>query len=284
MANTIATAVAAGIGRLRYLPEAAPRLEAELLLAFAAGLTRTQILTWPDRPLAEAELDAYSGLLARRASGEPMAYIRGRQSFWTLELQVSPATLIPRPETEQLVEVALERLSADAPLCIADLGTGSGAVAAALARERPRWQIIATDISAETLAVASANVTRLGLGNVHLLRADWLRPFGPAKVDALLSNPPYVRDGDPHLARGGLPYEPRAALAAGPDGLVAIRQIIANARIALRPGGLLAIEHGADQGPAARRLLAEAGYVGVDTRCDLAGLERVTYALSPKNQ
>lgn len=279
MAATIGTAIATATSRLMPLCAAIARHEAERLLSLATGLTHSQLLAWPERPLAPAMLHSYAELVARRAAGEPMAYLRGRQPFWTLELQVSPATLIPRPETERLVELALERLPAERPLRVADLGTGCGAIALAIASERPRWQIIATDISAQALAMAERNRSRLGLANMALLQGDWLSPLGDAAFDAVLSNPPYVRENDPHLLGDGLPYEPRSALVGGRDGLAAIRRIIIAARPVLRPGALLALEHGADQGEQARLLMAEAGYQGIDTCRDLGGLERVTYAI-----
>lgn len=276
MAETIGDAIAQGAARLGHLPDIDPRSEAERLLVLATRLSRAQLMAWPERPVPEPVAGHFLALLERRAGGEPFAYLRGRQPFWTLDLQVTPATLIPRPETELLVELALERLPGEARLRVVDLGTGSGAVAAALASERPRWQLVATDRCPAALAVAAANVAAHGLANVALVRGDWLAPFAPASCDAVLGNPPYVCDDDPHLRRGGLDYEPRQALAAGVDGLDAIRAILARAAAIVRPGGLLALEHGWDQGPAVRALFAAAGLQGVATRRDLAGQERVT--------
>lgn len=282
MGSTVGHAIATGTRRLAQLPGVVPRLEAERLLALVTGLTRCQILARPERPLSGVELEDYVRLVERRAAGEPFAYLCGSQPFWNLEIQVTPATLIPRPETELLVELTLASLPADEPLRIADLGTGSGALAVALAAERPHWQLVATDRSRAALAVARGNLARLGLANVQLLAGSWLAPFGPASFDAVLSNPPYVRDGDPHLVSDGLSYEPATALVAGADGLAAIRPIVATARTALSAGGLLAIEHGADQGDVVGELLAEVGYVDIGRRKDLAGHERVSYARTPK--
>lgn len=263
---------------LQGLPDASPRLEAELLLAEATGWPRTRLIAWPEQTLDRAARAAFERLVARRRSGEPLAYIRGRQTFWDLELRVTPDTLIPRPETELLVEVALAVAGAESRRRVADLGTGSGAIAAALARERPHWLVIALDRSAAALAVARANFTELGLSNCLAVRGDWLLPLGTHSLDLILANPPYVPAGDPHLGRGDLRFEPQGALAAGPEGLDAIRTIAGEARRCLKPGALVAVEHGFDQGPAVRRLFAEQGLAAPDTRRDLAGLERVTMA------
>ena len=275
-ALTVGEALNAASARLTGLPDGSPRLEAELLLGEATGLRRPQMLARPDAPLAIEARRRLTRLVERRRRGEPIAYILGCQGFWTLDLQVTPDTLIPRPETELLVEIALARLPAYTPLLVADLGTGSGAIAAALASERPVWTLIAADRSIAALNVACTNARRLQLTNLCTLAGSWLAPFAPASLDAVLSNPPYVRADDPHLTRGDLRYEPRSALAAGPDGLDAIRRIAAAAPDRLKPGGLIALEHGCDQGAAVRDLLAQAGLTGAQTVHDLAGHERVT--------
>ncbi|MGQ9660014.1 MAG: peptide chain release factor N(5)-glutamine methyltransferase [Thermochromatium sp.] len=261
---------------LAALPEIHARLEAELLLAEATGWTRASLLAWPERVLDPTHLKGLETLLARRLAGEPIAYIRGRQGFWTLDLRVTPDTLIPRPETEHLVEIALDRLAARCPLRVADLGTGCGAIAAALAYERPDWTLIATDRSAPALAIARDNFRLLGLERILCLQANWLEALASASLDAILSNPPYIAGQDPHLDRGDLRFEPRSALTPGGDGLDAIRAIAADARRCLRPGGLLAVEHGGEQGEAVRRILAVAGLQRIETVRDLAGLDRVT--------
>lgn len=270
---------------LAGLPQATPRLEAELLLAQVTGWPRTRLIAWPDQVLDTGTVATFATLLARRLTGEPLAYVLGRQAFWTLNLRVTPDTLIPRPETELLVELALELLpDPQRPWRVADLGTGSGAIAAALASERPRWRVFAADRSAPALAVAQANFRALGLVGVQALRADWLAPFGAASLDCILANPPYVAAADPHLSQGDLPFEPAAALVAGPEGLDAIRRILADATRCLRPGGALAIEHGCDQGPAVRGLLARHGLRDPETRRDLAGLERASLAWAPSGR
>ena len=267
------TAAAAALARL---PHASPRLEAELLLTEATRWPRSRLIAWPDAVLDPAAQARFDALLARRLAGEPIAYIRGRQAFWTLDLRVTPDTLIPRPETELLVEIALELPDPDRPRRIADLGTGSGAIAAAVAAERPHWQVFATDRSAAALAVARGNFRDLGLTNVRALQADWLAAIAPHSLDLILANPPYIDADDPHLAAGDLPQEPLTALTPGPDGLAAIRRISAEARRCLRPGGFVALEHGCDQGSQVRALLAGQGLRDPETRQDLAGLDRMT--------
>jgi release factor glutamine methyltransferase len=267
---------------LSRLPQAAPRLEAELLLTEATGWPRTRLAAWPDARLEPAAAARFAALLTRRLAGEPIAYIRGHQEFWTLDLKVTPDTLIPRPETELLVEIALALPDPEHPRLVADLGTGSGAIAAAVASERPAWRVIATDRSAAALAVAQANFRAIGLANCLSLRADWLTPFADHALDLILANPPYIAAADPHLGEGDLPFEPKTALACGPDGLDAIRAIAAAAVRGLKPGGLLAIEHGCDQGHAVRGLLSTRGLLTPETRRDLAGQDRVTLAQRPQ--
>ena len=264
--------------RLAGLPDSTPRLEAELLLGEATGWTRAKLLAWPELSISQSDAATFDRLLARRLAGEPIAYIRGHQSFWTLDLRVSPATLIPRPETELLVETALERLDITGPLAVADLGTGSGAIAAAVASERPAWRLIATERSEAALDIAIQNFRALGLAAIAPVRANWLAPFAASSLDAILSNPPYIRTADPHLGRGDLRFEPPSALSPGGDGLGAIRAILRDARRCLRVDGLLMVEHGHDQGAEVRQLFAEGGWQDIETRRDLAGLERITLA------
>jgi release factor glutamine methyltransferase len=266
---------------LRRLPHSSPRLEAELLLSKATGYARSHLYSWAEQPIEPSDYRQYRELLKRRASGEPIAYILGRQEFWSLELRVTPATLIPRPDSELLVERALELLPADRPIRLADLGTGSGALAAALARERPHWQIMATDRSAQALAVARGNFRRLGLAQIETLQGDWLAPLAGRRFHCVLSNPPYIPVSDPHLRRGDLRFEPRMALAGGPDGLEAIRRIASEVQSCLEDQGLLLLEHGYDQGAGVRRLLHQQGYGRVESWRDLAGRERVTGGFSP---
>lgn len=265
------------IAQLRPLSDSA-RLDAELLLAHVLDRPRSHLHAWPERSLDSAQEQAFLTLLARRAAGEPMAYLLGSREFWSLRLAVTPDTLIPRPETELLVEAALALISGDATWRVADLGTGSGAIALALASERPACRIIATDRSAAALAVASANAEHLGLNNVEFREGNWFAPLTGEQFDVVVSNPPYVASGDPHLREGDVRFEPLGALAAGPDGLDAIRKIAYAAPLHLRRGGWLLMEHGYDQGEAVRQLLARYRYVHVETRRDAAGHPRVTLA------
>lgn len=278
---TIAKALRDATIRLATLPRASPRLEAELLLSDATGFERTRLVAWPETEIPDAEMARFQSMVARRLTGEPIAYIRGHQAFWTLELRVTPQTLIPRPETELLVELTLERLPADAPLLVLDAGTGSGAIATALACERPAWTLIATDRSDGAVRVARENLRRCAPDNTRVVNCDWLAPCAERALHAIVSNPPYISEADPHLDRGDLPYEPRSALAAGLDGLDAIRTLSAQAISSLRPGGLIALEHGFDQGGAVRSTLARLGFVDIATHRDLAGHERATTGLLP---
>lgn len=252
------------------------RLEAQILAAHALGVARPWLIAHADHPLSPQLTATLDALVARRMTGEPIAYLLGRREFYGLDLAVTPAVLIPRPDTETLVEAALARLPAEHPMRVLDLGTGSGAVALALARHRPRADILAVDRSPEALALAGDNGRRLGLHNVRFVQSDWYARIGVKKFDMIVSNPPYVAAGDPHLARGDLRFEPLSALAAGPDGLQAIRAIVAGAPAHLRAGGWLLFEHGHDQAEVCRTLLATAGFDAPFTLPDLAGRPRVT--------
>ncbi len=250
--------------------------DAALLLAHALGKSRSWLFAHADDALGEAEAARFDVLLARRAAGEPVAYLTGWRGFWTLELAVTPATLVPRPEPELMVDLALARLPVDAPVRVADLGTGSGAIALAIASERPRAQVLATDASSDALDVARGNAARNGIGNVAFRLGSWLQPLGEDTFDLIASNPPYIAEGDPHLAQGDLRFEPAMALSCGPDGLDAIRVIVRDAPACLRPGGWLLLEHGWEQGDAVRALLAAAGFVDVATERDLEQRDRVS--------
>jgi release factor glutamine methyltransferase len=253
-----------------------PRLDAEALLLHVTGLTRATLIIRAHETLAPEYAARLDALLARRVHGEPVAYLTGTREFWSLPLTITPDVLIPRPETELLVEQALQRIPPDAAWLIADLGTGSGAVALAIASERPRCQVIATDASAAALAVARANGARLGIGNIEFRHGEWFAPLAGETFGLIVSNPPYVAEGDPHLSQGDVRFEPPTALIAGADGLVAIRVIAHDARRHLRPGGSLLIEHGFDQAAAMRALLTDIGYREATTFTDLQGHSRVS--------
>lgn len=251
-----------------------PRLDAELLFGHVSGLGRAQVYTRLNEAVDARELDRFEALAARRARGEPVAYLTGRRGFWNLDLRVSPAVLVPRPETELLVEWGLTLLAGRTGPRIADLGTGSGAIALALAGERPDARVEATDAAADALAVARANAQALGLEQVRFTQGHWLEALAPHAYDLLVSNPPYIAHGDPHLE--ALRFEPLAALTDGADGLNPLREIIGGARAHLLSGGWLLVEHGYDQGTAVRELFRHAGFVDVATRRDYGGQERAT--------
>jgi len=276
----IAAELARGARRLAATSTSAA-LDAEILLAAVLGLDRGALRTRGELALTEAERVAFDALLARRSAGEPVAYLIGRREFWTLELEVDPAVLVPRPETELLVEVALEHLAQWRAPAVLDLGAGSGAIGLAIARERPDARVELIEASPAAAAVAERNRARYGLGNARIHTGSWYEPVAGERFAAILSNPPYLAASDPHLATAELGHEPRAALVAGPDGLEALATIAAGATRHLASRGLIALEHGATQGPAARALLAGAGLTSVATRRDLAGLERVTLGVHP---
>jgi release factor glutamine methyltransferase len=257
------------------------RVDAEVLLLHALGKPRSWLFAHAEDEASADVQAACAALVERRAAGEPVAYITGRRGFWSLDLEVTPATLIPRAETELLVELALARLPQGGPYAVADLGTGSGAVALALAQERPHARVVATDCSAEALAVARRNAQRLGIHNVSFAHGDWLAPLADRRFDLVVSNPPYIEAADAHLAQGDLRFEPMTALASGKDGLHAIRVIVAAARAHLAGRGWLLFEHGWKQGVAARELLQAAGYGEVFTAQDLEQRDRVSGGRQP---
>ncbi len=252
-------------------------LDAQVLLAHVLGRDRAWLAARSADALERAALERFFALAQRRREGEPVAYLVGRREFWGLELAVDPAVLIPRPETETLVEAALARLPTDAPLRILDLGTGSGAIALAIARERPGATVLALDSSEAALRVARSNAARLGVANVHFRAADWYAglPDGEAPFDAIVSNPPYLAPNDPHLADTDLRYEPLQALVAGPDGLSALRTVVAGAPARLSDRGWLLVEHGHNQAEAVRELFDAAELESFASMRDLAGITRV---------
>ena len=276
-ANTITELLQYATSQLGFLGSTA-RLDAEALLAHVMQCDRSYFRTWPEKQLEPATSKKFCSLLERRINKEPLAYITGWKEFWSLQLQVTPDTLIPRPETEHLVEQALEYIPQNANWQIADLGTGSGAIALAIASERPNCQIIATDISATALEVAQVNAKRLGINNILFKQGDWSTAFeGNQKFAIIVSNPPYVDADDPHLEQDGLPHEPQTALTPGNDGLTAIRSIVKQTAKHLSQPGWLLLEHGYDQGAAVRDILLQHGFNNIETRHDLANQERLTF-------
>lgn len=249
-------------------------VEARLLLAHALGRPPAWLFAHADENADPESIQRFDALVAARAAGQPVAYLIGRRGFWKLDLAVTPDTLIPRPETELLVELALARLPPATSLRVADLGTGSGAIALAVASERALAQVVATDASTGALAVARSNARANALGNVEFREGSWLEPLAGERFDLIASNPPYIAKGDPHLA--SLQHEPDLALTSGADGLEAIREIVAAAPSHLQPGGWLLLEHGWDQGNAVRTLMRSADFTEVSTARDLEDRDRVT--------
>ncbi|KAF1003480.1 MAG: Release factor glutamine methyltransferase [Luteibacter sp.] len=250
------------------------RLEAELLLAHVLGVNRAWFFAHADDEIGGQDNERFDALVARRADGEPVAYITGRRDFWSLSLEVSPATLIPRPETELLVELALAHLPTGGR--VLDLGTGSGAIALAIAKERPDAEVVAVDVSAGALEVAVRNARTLGLERVDFRLGDWLAPVIGERYAVIASNPPYIESTDEHLSQGDLRFEPMSALASGIDGLDDIRRLATLAGTHVVEGGWLLMEHGWRQGDSVRTILAEAGWIDVHTWQDLEGRDRVT--------
>jgi release factor glutamine methyltransferase len=259
----------------RLLNSGSARLDAEVLLAHIVKRPRSYLHTWPEAHLPIESCARFRQLLQQRLRGEPVAYLTGEREFWSLPLAVTVDTLIPRPETETLVAQALRRIPTGRAQLIADLGTGSGAIALAIARERPLCRIIATDVSAAAIAVAQDNARRLGMDTITFRTGSWCEPLDGMQPDLIVSNPPYIADDDPHLETGDVRYEPRTALAAGPRGMDALTVIAQCAHGHLQPGGWLLMEHGYEQGSLARQLLEHTGFTEIMDYADDAGLSRV---------
>ena len=255
----------------RFTASDSAQLDAQLLLCQVLQCNTAHLYTWPDKAIEPEQAERFEELVLRREQGEPIAYIRGVQEFYSREFIVNPHTLIPRPETECMIEQVLEHLDAERPLKVIDLGTGTGAIAVTLACERPAWSVSASDLSAHTLAVARDNAERLG-AHVSFFEQDWLS--GDDRYDLIISNPPYIRCDDPHLQQGDVRFEPRLALASGTDGMVAIRAIISSASQHLEPGGYLALEHGYDQQALVADTLRQHGLTIAEQGTDHAGLPR----------
>ncbi|WP_297795781.1 peptide chain release factor N(5)-glutamine methyltransferase [uncultured Marinobacter sp.] len=256
-----------------------PRLDAELLLSYVTGLSRTSFRAWPERQVTASEAKRFEALVQQRASGHPVAHLLGEQEFWSLPLKVNVSTLIPRPDTECLVEAALGLPLPDNARVL-DLGTGTGAIALALASERRGWRVLACDAVASAVELASENARRLDLP-VTMVLSHWFDNLPAGRFDLIVSNPPYIASGDHHLGEGDVRFEPASALVAGEDGLDDIRTIVASSTEWLNAGGWLMVEHGFDQGDAVRELFLQAGLVVVETRRDYGDRDRLTLGQWP---
>lgn len=252
------------------------RIDAELLLCHTLKRTRTYLYSHPEIKLSDVELTTYRQLITKRAQGIPIAYLTQTREFWSLPLKVTQDTLIPRPETEQLVELTLQNLANKSHATILELGTGSGAISLALAYEKPNWTIIATDKSIAALDIARQNATKLNLTNIQFLCSDWFDCIPTIRFDAIISNPPYIAEHDPHLQQDSLPFEPQQALTSGIDGLDALRLIIKQSHASLQPGGFLFLEHGYDQKNAVIHLFEQQQYKNIQCWQDYQGHDRIS--------
>jgi release factor glutamine methyltransferase len=274
MATEIRALIDEGVTRLKRVA-GDPRRESEILLGAALGQPRAWLIAHDETQILDCEAtDRFEAHVTRRAHGEPIAYILGEKEFWSLPLLVEPAVLIPRPETELVVERALAHVPAGSAGPVLDLATGSGAIALAIASERPGCRVVGTDLSPEAVTLAMRNAVRLDLARVEFRAGSWFEPVQDERFELIASNPPYIADGDPRVEAGVRRHEPHAALFSGATGLEALRAIVAGAPRHLNPGGWLLLEHGDQQGEAVRRLLADRGFVDVATFADLAGLDR----------
>ena len=276
--ETLAGALDSGRRRLAETSENAA-LDAEVLLMSLLDCNRSHLRAWPEKKLTPEQVHDYKDLLERRREGWPVAYLTGEREFWSRSFKVAPGVLIPRPDTELLIELALAATPADQPADLLDLGTGSGIIAITLAAERPLARVVAVDASPDALAIAQSNAESIGTANLYLLRGDWLAPLPSSdRFDLIVSNPPYIAEDDAHLLQGDLRHEPRMALSSGPDGLTALRQIIRDARNFLKPGGALLLEHGYDQADAVAELMNDSSYQQITHHRDLQGHRRATMA------
>ncbi|WP_330960827.1 peptide chain release factor N(5)-glutamine methyltransferase [Photobacterium sp. 53610] len=275
MNPSIDSALKQAVAQLSASGSDSPQIDAAVLLCHVLGKPRSYLLTWPEKELSDAESDAFSALLARRQTGEPVAYIVGEREFWSLPFKVAPHTLIPRPDTERLVEVALEKIPAGS--AVLDLGTGTGAIALSLASERPDCRFTGIDVRPDAAVLAEENRQRLQISNARILCGSWFSPLSEdERFAVIVSNPPYIDEADPHLSQGDVRFEPRTALVAEEAGLADIRHICKQSRRFLTPGGWLLLEHGYQQGEAVRNIFEQLGYQEVMTVQDYAGLDRVS--------
>jgi len=277
--TTLAQALKQAISQLHMHDRAG--LDAEVLLAHVLQKPRVYLHTWPEAELSQDQALQFRNMIRQRAAGQPVAYLTGQREFWSLDFAVTPDTLIPRPETELLVERTLALLPENETLRVADLGTGSGAIAIALAHERRHWRLYAIDRSFQCVTLAQGNARRLDVDNVCFINADWSKALADQCFDAIVANPPYIADQDPHLQQGDVCFEPASALTSGPHGLNDLRSLTEDAPRALKPGGWIVLEHAMDQAGNLRNLLNNIAFINIATTRDLAGLERVSCGQKP---
>jgi len=256
-------------------------LEAQLLLQHVLNVNRAWLIAHENDALTSDQYVVFEALMQRRLNGEPIAYLLGERDFFGLTLKVTPDTLIPRPDTETLVEAALAKIPKDQSFKILDLGTGTGAIALAIAKNRPHTQVTAVDFSENALKIAQENAQKLNIQNVIFLQSDWFDALAQQRFDVIMSNPPYIEENDAHLTQGDLRFEPKSALTSGADGLEDIRKIILNSLVFLKPQGWLMLEHGYNQAQAVQHLMADEGLIAVATIQDLGGNDRVTIGKNP---
>ncbi len=275
--STLSTVLQNAAQLLLELPEDERMMEARLLLSHTLQRDPSWLYAWPEHEIGKQQEQVYFDLLERRAAGEPIAYIMGEQEFWSLPFRVTPDTLIPRPETELIIEMVLQLVKSAHPISLLDLGTGSGIIAITLANECPSWIISASDRSQNALAVARTNANQLSASHINFIQGDWFEPLEKgSKFHIITSNPPYVAEDDPHLQQGDLRYEPVSALSSGRAGLQDLAQIISQAPLWLHLGGWLLVEHGMEQAAEVRKIFQQAGFCKISSKIDLADLERMT--------
>ncbi len=279
MAHTLEQAIAAGADLLASSSESA-KLDAQVLLLHILQKPRSYLFTWPEHALSDEQQSQFNVFIQRRLKGEPVAHITGLREFWSLSLEVNATTLIPRPDTETLVEQALE-IALPATAKVLDLGTGTGAIALALGSEMPSWQITAVDRVSDAVALATRNQQRLAINNVHVKQSNWFSELHGEKFNLIVTNPPYIESSDIHLNQGDVRFEPLSALVADDCGMSDIKQIITQSRDYLSSNGYLLIEHGFEQGDAVRHFFEKMAFVNIKTVKDLGNNDRVTLALWP---